>query len=351
MIKQTQTIVLGMCFSLLLTATAPSALAMENDNSSAQALCAGDIIPSKPSQIIKVEDARHLAFSPDDKFIVVSSFQRVKLVDVEKRQVIKKLSEEEGGYDGAPAVAYSPDGRTIIWGTQGTIKRWSVDSGMVQQEMKADSGLVTSLAFNRDGTKIVSGYEDGTIIIWDTQQGVELKRFKAHGDVVHSVAFNRDGNEKTIVSGSFDRTIRLWNVNTGEEEGNKSRQPFAEHNSAVYSVAFSPNDKKIVSTDDDLHIKILDVEKRKPLALEGHDDTVTSVALSPDGKTIVSCSPDSTTRVWDVTTGKQLQKVNTKDIEVMSVSFSHDGKTLVTGESDDTIKLWDVSCLVKGSEK
>jgi hypothetical protein len=116
---------------------------------------------------------------------------------------------------------------------------------------------------------------------------------KGHEDWVISVAFSPDG--KTIVSGSRDKTIRLWDTT-----GKPIAQPLKGHQDSVISVAFSPDGKTIVSGSSDKTIRLWDTTG-KPISqpLKGHEDWVISVAFSPDGKTIVSGSRDNTIRLWD----------------------------------------------------
>ncbi|MDJ0539738.1 MAG: WD40 repeat domain-containing protein, partial [Microcystis sp. M53603_WE2] len=115
------------------------------------------------------------------------------------------------------------------------------------------------------------------------------------------------------------------------------------HDSAVTSVNFSPDGKTLVSGSDDKTIKLWNVETGQKLhTLKGHDGTVYSVNFSPDGKTLVSGSDDGTIILWDVETGKEIRTLKGHDGSVYSVNFSPDGKTLVSGSDDGTIILWDV---------
>ena len=111
-------------------------------------------------------------------------------------------------------------------------------------------------------------------------------------------------------------------------------------------MSFSPDSKTLVSGSRDGTIKLWEVETGEEIrSLNGHDGWVYSVGFSPDGKTVVSGSYDSTVKLWEVETGEQIRSLNSHDEVVSSVGFSPDGKTLVSGSGDSTIKLWDLEAL------
>jgi len=108
------------------------------------------------------------------------------------------------------------------------------------------------------------------------------------------VAFSPDG--RTLASGSWDNTIKLWDLESGE-----IRRSLSGHTDGVNSVTFSPNGKTLASGSSDLTIKLWDVESgeiRRTLA--GHTIGVNSVRLSPDGRTLASGAYDGTVLLWDI---------------------------------------------------
>jgi len=197
---------------------------------------------------------------------------------------------------------------------------------------------VFSVAFNDDGTKVVSGSEDKTIKVWNVATGEMEQTLNGHTATVCSVAFNDDGTK--VVSGSEDNTIKVWNVATGEME-----QTLNGHTDQVFSVAFNDG-TKVVSGSLDNTIKVWNVAKGEmEQTLNGHTYGVMSVAFNDDGTKVVSGSNDKTIKIWNVSTGEMEQTLNHTG-SVMSVAFNHDGTKLVSGSWDNTIKIWDTLSLV-----
>jgi WD40 repeat protein len=149
---------------------------------------------------------------------------------------------------------------------------------------------VISVAYSPDGSHIVSGSYDKTVRIWDASTGAQVKQLDGHTSLVISVAYSPDGSH--IVSGSYDNTVRIWDASTGAQV----RQ------------------------------------------LDGHTEAVTSVAYSPDGSHIVSGSYDKTVRIWDTSTGAQVKQLDGHTEAVTSVAYSPDGSHIVSGSYDKTVQ-------------
>jgi RNA polymerase sigma factor (sigma-70 family) len=196
--------------------------------------------------------------------------------------------------------------------------------------------FVRSVSFSPDGKRALSGSYDETMRLWDVETGKEICRFTGHKGEITSVSFSRDG--KLALSGGTDRIVRLWEVQTG-----KVLRVFAGHKGDVISVTMSPEGKQVLSAGADKTLRLWEVGTGKEVhAFTGHTDSVWTVSFSPDGSRALSGGEDRTLRLWDVETGKELLCIRGHAGWVSSVSFSPDGKRALSTSQDKTVRLWDV---------
>ncbi|MBM4041706.1 MAG: DUF1080 domain-containing protein, partial [Planctomycetes bacterium] len=173
-----------------------------------------------------------------------------------------------------------------------------------------------------------------------------LVTLKGHSTWVVCAAFSPDG--KRVASGAGDRTVKLWDVATGQ-----CLKTFRGHLERVESVAFSPDGQRLFSSSFDKTVRIWDVDKGECIrTLVGHTDTVSGMALSPDGKRVASGSADERIRIWDTATGECLRILTdpTGPMHVRTIAFSRDGSRIVSGGHDGHLRFWDVEtgrCLRK----
>ncbi|MHC4725359.1 MAG: protein kinase domain-containing protein, partial [Planctomycetota bacterium] len=209
--------------------------------------------------------------------------------------------------------------------------------------LRGHSDEVHGMAVSPDGKRIVSGSVDKTVKVWDAATGAELITLRGHEGGINSVAFSQDG--KRIVSGSEDKTIKIWDAATGAEV-----MTLRGHSDEVRGVAFGPDGKRIVSGSFDATIKVWNATNGDELmSIRGHECKIGHVSFSPDGGRIVSGSIDNklrgdqTIKVWDAATGAEVMTLRGHSDWIWSIAFSPDGKRIISSSADDTIILWDGS--------
>ena len=202
--------------------------------------------------------------------------------------------------------------------------------------LEKHNGFVVSISFSPDGKTLASGSWDNTIKIWDRETGKEIRTLHGHDDAVYSLSFSPDG--KTLASSSADNTIKFWNVDTGKEI-----RTLTGHTNYIFTVSFSPDGKTLASSSADKTIKLWNVDTGKEIrTFTGHTNFVMNVTFSPDGKTLASSGWDKTIKLWNVDTGKEIRTLTGHTNFVYALSFSPNSKTLASGSNDKTIKLWNV---------
>ena len=283
-----------------------------------------------------------IAFSPNGKILASGSFDStVKIWDLETGECLKTLL---GHNSVVTSLAFSPQGDRLVTGSYDrSVKIWDIVTGKCLDTMHKHTNRVWSVTFHPQENLVVSGSDDHGIKVWELQRGKCIKTLQGNSNAIYAIAYSNQQN--LLASGHEDQTIKLWNVDIKAPQTLKpDLQPFQVlrgHSDRILSIAFSPDQKILASGSADRSIKLWDAQTGKLLkTLQGHRSWVWGITISPDSKFLASGSYDHTIKLWDLESGECLQTLLGHPSSVLAVRFSHDGKTLFSSGYDKLIKHW-----------
>jgi RNA polymerase sigma factor (sigma-70 family) len=198
-----------------------------------------------------------LAFSPDNRLLAVGSWGgTVQLWDVATRQLRATMSNHQSG---VARICFAPDGKLLASASNDrTVRLWDVPSGAEQATLRGHIDVVHALAFSADGRNVVSGSGDGTIRLWDAKTH-EQRLLISTGTAVSCVVFAPAGRtvlsgQTETVSGEKQGILKLWDAETGKLITSWPAHPFQ-----VGSPVFSRDGKLLATTSWDRTAKLWDV--------------------------------------------------------------------------------------------
>lgn len=203
-------------------------------------------------------------------------------------------------------------------------------------------GKVIGVAMSADGRRAVSGSEDRTVRVWNLQAGREEATLRGHSDWVIGISMTADG--RRAASASLDGAIKIWDLETRREERTLAKPDAGP----VSCVAVSPDGRRAASGHTDGTLRVWDVENgRTQAVLRGHRGILLGVAIAGDGRMAVSGGEDGAVKVWDLEAGCEQAVLPGHEAIVLDVAVSADSRRAISASFDGTLKVWDVG---KGAE-
>jgi WD40 repeat protein len=299
-----------------------------------------------------IKGGENIAISSDGEALAFLRGKTIRVVNLHKDEVLytipKYLKAKE-------SYLVSSDGQILVRTINASrhfIEVWH--QGEQLHSLYGHEGEIGAIALSPDQQILASGSHDKSIKIWNLQTGKlictfgNLLTWGAHKETVSCLAFTPDkqtlisgGLDRSLtslISGSLDGTLKFWNLQT------RDKPRTFKASLGVKAIAISRDGQFIASAGWDGKIRLWHIETGEVLhTLEGHSYSVNCFTFSPDGRTLASAGTyDKTILLWNVHTGQLLHSLTGHENAVTCLAFSWDGQTLVSGSQDKTVKVWGV---------
>ena len=261
------------------------------------------------------------------------------------------------------AVAVAADGKCAVSASSDkTLKMWDLETGDALRTLEDQSPKVahelfaypSCVAVTPDGRRVVSaGDHDKWLRVWDTKTGGLLRTLKGHSKEVEGLAAMADGQR--VISASRDRTLKIWDVETGRSlrtlATRTTPNAIPGHSDSVNAVAVTADGKRAVSASEDKTLKVWDLETGRVLhTIEGHSTGVSCVAVTADGKRAVSASEGNTLNVWNLENGRAPSALDEGHRampgfvrpSICGLAVAPDGRRAASAARDGTLKVWNL---------
>ncbi|CAI5444483.1 unnamed protein product [Caenorhabditis angaria] len=274
----------------------------------------------------------------------------IRIWDYESGQLERSL---KGHTDAVNDVAFDAAGKQLVsCSTDLTIKVW--DFGQTYDCLKSLKGhehTVSSVTFVPNGDFVLSASRDHTIKMWDISTGYSVFTFRGHNDWVRMVRVSPDGT--LFATASNDQTCRIWSISTKSE-----KLVLRDHEHAVECIEWAPDTAYehvigkqpeigssthiLFSGSRDRTIKAWNISTGDVIfTLQAHENWLRGLAFHPKGKFLISVADDKTLRIWELAQQRCMKTIEAHDHFVSTVAFHQSAPYVITGSVDLSCKVWE----------
>jgi WD40 repeat protein len=294
---------------------------------------AGDMERSASRFLMSVNRVTSLAFLPDGKSLSGEiEGSGIKVWDVRTGEVKKRF--EDQAHDDS-LVAMSAAGTSLAEaGADQMLRLWNITNEQKRALPWPGGESASALALSTAG-QLVAVATDKEVALWNVGSGEKVFALSGHQAVVNRLAFSHD--DRTLISADEGGTIKVWDTTSGQ-----NRQT-VNTGGKVTAMRLGPGGQVLASAGEDRSINLWDLAAGGlPRKLKKHDGIVNAIAFSSDGQLLASGSDDRTVIIWEAATGKSKRTLKGHDLTVLSVAFSPDGSLIASGSGNASVVLWDV---------
>lgn len=232
----------------------------------------------------------------------------------------------------------TPDGKFVVVENREVMRLWNIQKKVEEYVIKSTglNDLHSAILFD-NGNMLVCANRFSEVFVYDLLKLQEKLTFIGHTEEVNALAIS--ASEDYIISGSEDKTIRIWNFSEKREQ-----KTYYGHSNYVSTISLIENDFYLLSGSNDDTVKLWDLTKGEVTnTLKGHKKMVTCMAFSRSNNVFVTGSNDSTLIIWNLQTFQINTLLQGHTNEVTCIGITPDSKTIISGSKDKTLRFWSVS--------
>lgn len=273
-----------------------------------------------------------IALSGDGRLIVTAGDDRVL-----KIWFRETLAQAGAIYmDDGPATSLDVrNNRALTTHADGSINIWDLGKQQRLFRFKRNDASVWSAVFLGSEDHFAAAGHDWIVSLWDTSsETAPIRVLEGHSNAVQALATDRSGT--WLASGGADKTVKLWNLDTGEVKAT-----YRNHSDFVSALAVTDDGTLVASATLDGRVRLWSKSTRRPLRIfTAHRARVTALKFSPDGQLLASAAEDGSVRVRGLKDVRPYWTLSSLEHGIKSLAFDAEGRQLVTGGLDGMVTLW-----------